>query len=132
MPLLIFGILSLIGAVAAVLLPETANQPLPQASDGTYVSPSQNVRSEYAKATQENSRTLGTTISRVNVVTTCLQTLTDGNELGADQNLTAMCGGGCCGGRDKRSYVVPAPALEGDTESGGVDGIGRAPVTTSI
>ena len=39
LPLLIFGILSLIGAVAAVLLPETANQPLPQASDGTNIYP---------------------------------------------------------------------------------------------
>ena len=35
MPLLIFGVLSLVGASAAVLLPETANQPLPQTlSDG--------------------------------------------------------------------------------------------------
>ena len=79
----------------------------------------------------ENSRNLGTTISRANVVPTCLQTLIDGNELGADQKPTAMCGG-CCG-RDKRSYVVPAPALEeGDKERGGADEIGRAPVTTSI
>ena len=35
LPLLIFGVLSLVGAAAAVLLPETANQPLPQTlSDG--------------------------------------------------------------------------------------------------